>query len=134
MSRQKRKSLFYIQLINVKRFRMDFNCQIVNDDNLFELIVVVSFPGHSRTIVGYEQFPNGNIRLIIFDPSTSKNQIENFIQNSTNGSAHIFRRSLASFQKPVYQILAVQRVLQENDREVKGIFSFCFWFFSSIFS
>lgn len=56
--------------------------------------------------------------MIIFDPSTSKNQIDYFIRQPSNRSAHIFRRSLASFQKPVYQILAVQGLLEVGEREV----------------
>jgi len=72
--------------------------------------------GHSRTIVGYEQFRNGNIRLLIFDPSTPKYEIENFLRNPDE-KAHLFRRSLQSFQKPVYQILVVQGLLQANERE-----------------
>jgi len=72
--------------------------------------------GHSRTIVGYEQFRNGQIRLLIFDPSTSKNDIENFLKKP-NDKAHIFRRSLQSFQKPVYQILVVQGLLRPDERE-----------------
>lgn len=74
--------------------------------------------GHSRTIVGYEQFRDGNIRLLIFDPSTSTNEIENFKRNP-NSKAHIFRRNLASFQKPVYQVLVVRGLLDATEREVR---------------
>lgn len=73
--------------------------------------------GHSRTIIGYEQFRNGNIRLFIFDPSTQKNDIEKFV-NNPNEKVHIFRRSLQSFQKPVYQILAIRGMLNPDEREV----------------
>lgn len=74
--------------------------------------------GHSRTVIGYEQFHNGYIRLLIFDPSTSKYNVDKFCKNP-NGEAHIFRRSLQSFQKPVYQILVVRGLLSPNEREVK---------------
>ncbi|UJR28313.1 hypothetical protein I4U23_009557 [Adineta vaga] len=72
--------------------------------------------GHSRTIIGYEQFRAGYIRLLIFDPSTSKTDIDKF-RNNPNGKAHIFRRSLQSFQKSVYQILVVQGLLKPDERE-----------------
>ena len=75
------------------------------------------FVGHSRTVVGYEQFRNGSIRLLIFDPSTSKTDAENFLRNA-NGKAHLFRRTLQSFQKPEYQILVIRRLLHSNEREV----------------
>lgn len=77
--------------------------------------------GHSRTIIGYEQFRNGYIRLLIFDPGTPKFEIEKFFQNPA-GKAHIFRRSLQSFQKPVYQILVVRGLLNPDEREVKNLF------------
>jgi len=72
--------------------------------------------GHSRTIIGYEQFRNGNIRLLIFDPSTSKIEIEKFF-NNPNDKAHLFRRSLQSFQKSVYQILVIRGLLKPDERE-----------------
>ncbi|CAF3203039.1 unnamed protein product, partial [Rotaria sp. Silwood2] len=71
---------------------------------------------HSRTIVGYEQFHNGHIRLLIFDPSTPKFNIEKFCKNPSQ-EAHIFRRSLQSFQKPVYQILVVRGLLTPDEKE-----------------
>lgn len=72
--------------------------------------------GHSRTIVGYEQLRNGNIRLLIFDPSTSKTDIDNFMKNPSE-KAFIFRRSLQAFQKSVYQILVIRGLLNPNERE-----------------
>lgn len=74
--------------------------------------------GHSRTIIGYEQFRNGNIRLLMFDPGTPKPQIDEF-RADPNDKAHIFRRSLQSFQKPVYQILLVRGLLRPEEREVR---------------
>ncbi|CAF4171479.1 unnamed protein product, partial [Rotaria socialis] len=71
---------------------------------------------HSRTIVGYEQFRDGNIRLLIFDPSTPKYKVEKFCKNPYS-EAYIFRRNLHSFQKPVYQILAVRGLIQSDERE-----------------
>jgi hypothetical protein len=84
-------------------------------------IIHFFFLGHSRTIIGYEQFRNGHIRLLIFDPSTSKNEIENFFKNP-NGKAHLFRRSLQSFQKPVYQILVIRGLLKPDEKEVGNLF------------
>jgi hypothetical protein len=72
--------------------------------------------GHSRTIIGYEQFYKGYIRLLIFDPGTSKIEIEKFFQNPES-KAHLFRRSLQSFQKPVYQVLVVRGLLNPDERE-----------------
>ncbi len=89
--------------------------------------------GHSRTIVGYEQFRAGQIRLLIFDPSTSKSDIEKFFQNP-NDKAHIFRRSLQSFQKPVYQILVVRGLLKADEREVKYFRKTHLQFLFNIFS
>ncbi len=87
--------------------------------------------GHSRTIIGYEQFRNGNIRLLIFDPSTSKIEIEKFLKNP-HDKVHIFRRTLQSFQKPVYQILVIRGLLKPDEREVKNFISISF--FQNIFS
>jgi hypothetical protein len=84
---------------------------------IFSKLLFVFLIGHSRTIVGYEHLRNGHIRLLIFDPSTSKTEIEKFLKNP-NEKAHLFRRSLQSFQKPVYQILVVRRLLTPDEREV----------------
>ena len=80
------------------------------------------FLGHSRTIIGFEQFRDGNIRLLIFDPGTPKTEIDNFFQNPYS-KAHLFRRSLQSFQKPVYQILVVRGLLRPEEREVPILIS-----------
>jgi hypothetical protein len=88
--------------------------------------------GHSRTVIGYEQFHKGYIRLMIFDPGTPKADIEKFY-NNPEGKAHLFRRSLQSFQKPVYQVLVVRGLLTPDEREVNETFhsnslSFVFFF------
>ncbi|CAF0817583.1 unnamed protein product [Rotaria sp. Silwood1] len=95
--------------------RQYFQQQQENRNNIIHPLYL-QHEGHSRTIVGYEQFHNGNIRLLIFDPSTSKFNIEKFFKNPF-GEAHIFRRSLQSFQKPVYQILVVRGLLTPDERE-----------------
>ena len=61
---------------------------------------------------------DGRIHLLIFDPKTSKADIEKFIA-VPHQKAHLFRRNLQSFQKPVYQILVVRGLLSTNEREVK---------------
>ena len=72
--------------------------------------------GHSRTVVGYEQMRDRRIRLLIFDPKISKTDIEKFIANP-HQKAHLFRRTLQSFQKPVYQILVVRGLLNANEKK-----------------
>jgi len=56
--------------------------------------------------------------LLIFDPSTSKDQIDEFMRNPSS-KAYLFRRNLHSFQKSVYQILVVRGLLDPNEREVE---------------
>ncbi|CAF1112538.1 unnamed protein product [Rotaria sordida] len=107
------KSIAYKYLFEwVRKY---FQQQPENRNNIIHPLYL-QHEGHSRTIVGYEQFRDGNIRLLIFDPSTSKCNIEKFCKNPSR-EAYIFRRNLHSFQKPVYQILVVRGLLTPDERE-----------------
>jgi hypothetical protein len=108
-----------------------FLFRLSDQSNIERITTKIFVLGHSRTIVGYEHIRGGHIRLLIFDPSTSKTEIEKFLKNP-NEKAHIFRRSLQSFQKPVYQILVVRGLLTPDEREVNyltiKIIHFFFYF------
>ncbi|CAF0752274.1 unnamed protein product [Adineta steineri] len=92
-----------------------FQQQQENRNNIIHPLYL-QHEGHSRTIVGYEQLRSGQIRLLIFDPSTPKTNIDQFRKNP-NDKIHIFRRTLQSFQKPVYQILVIRGLLRTDERE-----------------
>ena len=65
--------------------------------------IYLQHDGHSRTIVGYETGKTID-HLLIFDPGTRANQVDEFIANPLK-SMRIFRRGLASFKKSEYQLL-----------------------------
>ncbi|CAF3397569.1 unnamed protein product [Rotaria socialis] len=111
------KSIAYKYLFEwVRKYFQQQQQQQENKNNNIIHPLYLQHEGHSRTIVGYEQFRDGNIRLLIFDPSTPKYKVEKFCKNPYS-EAYIFRRNLHSFQKPVYQILAVRGLIQSDERE-----------------
>ncbi|CAD5121215.1 unnamed protein product [Dimorphilus gyrociliatus] len=69
--------------------------------------------GHSRTIVGIEHGQNG-LNLLIFDPSCSKELCGRYCRGECNESItwKLFRRSLKTFFKEQYQIVAVKGIIK----------------------
>ncbi|CAF0882446.1 unnamed protein product [Didymodactylos carnosus] len=76
--------------------------------------------GHSRTIIGYEQMRGAPIRLLLYDPGTPKFEYENFLK-SPRQKMYILRRTLQSFNKPVYQILVLRGLLNPQEQETAKI-------------
>ena len=78
---------------------------------------IFTFPGHSRTIVGYEVLKDNSIRLLIFDPSIPREDMETFKEKDLNAqSMRPLRKSLAQMKAKQYQIVGVQGVIG-SDRE-----------------
>lgn len=73
--------------------------------------------GHSRTIIGCEQLKDSSIRLLVFDPSHNKVQMEQFSNTSTATNAvRLIRRPLAAMKARQYQIVTVTGII-ETDQE-----------------
>lgn len=87
--------------------KLDFLKFIYNYD-------IILIPGHSRTIIGLETAAKSS-SLLIFDPSTRKNTIE---QNRTNKPKllNLFRKNINSFNnKKEYQLLIIRGAITSND-------------------
>ena len=84
--------------------------------------------GHSRTIVGIEEGINHGLNLIIFDPSTSRNQIEKFSQTKYK-NLNLFKRGVATFnKKKEYQLLILKGTFRNSQEyEVKLIEFYIFY-------
>ncbi|GAB6032478.1 hypothetical protein CHUAL_011109 [Chamberlinius hualienensis] len=74
--------------------------------------------GHSRTIVGVEQLKDGGHRLLIFDPSHSRTQMESFNNtlNAANNGMRLVRRPVTAMKAKQYQLVVVVGAM-ENDQE-----------------
>lgn len=72
--------------------------------------------GHSRTIVGVEQSKKG-ANLIIFDPGCSRNLCNEYCNGKRNqkNTWKLFRRSVVTFFKEQYQIVAVTGMMKTGD-------------------
>lgn len=73
--------------------------------------------GHSRTIIGIEELKDGNLRLLLFDPSCSKKQMQQFMGDIDANLMRSIRRSLYSMKAKQYQIVAALGVLTDQEYE-----------------
>lgn len=73
--------------------------------------------GHSRTIVGIEKLKDKSVRLLIFDPSTSKKQISLFHSIVNANLMRTLRRSIQGLKSKQYQIVAVTGILSDKQLE-----------------
>ena len=74
--------------------------------------------GHSRTIVGIEILKDKSVRLLIFDPSTSKKQINLFHSIVNANLMRTLRRSIQGLKSKQYQIVAVTGVISDHEYDV----------------
>ena len=84
--------------------------------------------GHSRTIVGVEEYRDGTLKLLIFDPSCNKRQMNQFVSGSSEVSNNLMkslRRTIVGLKAKQYQIVAVVGLLSDADYEV-GLFYYHF--------
>ena len=81
--------------------------------------VKMTLTGHSRTIIGVEEMVDGQLRLLLFDPSCNRKQMQQFLSGDiTANLMRCLRRSLHSMKAKQYQIVAVIGVLSEQEFEV----------------
>lgn len=73
--------------------------------------------GHSRTIIGVEQLQSGSLQLLLFDPSSSKKHMLQFVHGINANLMKSIRRPLHSMRAKQYQIVAVTGILTEADYE-----------------
>ena len=74
--------------------------------------------GHSRTIVGIEILKDKSVRLLIFDPSTSKKQINLFHSIVNANLMRTLRRSIQGLKSKQYQIVAVTGIISDHEYDV----------------
>lgn len=82
--------------------------------------------GHSRTIIGLEELQDGNLQLLVFDPSHSKSQMEQFSSTALNSNAmRLIRRPLSALKARQYQLVYVDGVIEtEDEYQVKYYIKF----------
>ena len=69
--------------------------------------------------MGIEQLKDGQLRLLLFDPSCSRKQMHQFVHGEiTANLMRCLRRSLHSMKAKQYQIVAVAGILTEQEFEV----------------
>ena len=74
--------------------------------------------GHSRTIVGIEEHNDGNLRLLVFDPSTSQKQMQQFLHSINTNLMRTLRRGMYALRAKQYQIVAVTGILPDKRYDV----------------
>ncbi|KAK2192474.1 hypothetical protein NP493_29g01000 [Ridgeia piscesae] len=73
--------------------------------------------GHSRTIIGVEELQSGSLQLLLFDPSSSRKHMQQFVHGINANLMKSIRRSLHSMRAKQYQIVAVTGILSDPDYE-----------------
>lgn len=81
-----------------------------------DIYICIYYAGHSRTIIGLEELNDGNLQLLVFDPSHSKSQMEQFNSTSLNSNAmRLIRRPLSALKARQYQLVYVDGILDSED-------------------
>lgn len=83
--------------------------------------------GHSRTICGVEVMKNGQLRLLVFDPSCGN--MSHILGGNDKNMGQVMkglRKTLGSMKNQQYQIVAVKGVYNsigeaKNDRVIRGV-------------
>ena len=78
----------------------------------------ILFAGHSRTIVGIEELADKTLRLLIFDPSTSRKQMQQFLTVINATVMRTIRRTEYGLRAKQYQIVAVDGFVEDKDYDV----------------
>uniref|UniRef100_A0A8C4R3Z3 Zinc finger containing ubiquitin peptidase 1 n=1 Tax=Eptatretus burgeri TaxID=7764 RepID=A0A8C4R3Z3_EPTBU len=78
--------------------------------------------GHSRTIVGVEEWRNGGLCLLVFDPSQNCRTLQRVLDLNVQP----LRRFAGSLKHKQYQILAVEGVMTREETEACRIASHVF--------
>ncbi|PRD29576.1 UNVERIFIED_CONTAM: zinc finger with UFM1-specific peptidase domain protein [Trichonephila clavipes] len=85
-------------------------------DEEFKPPVYLQHHGHSRTIIGLEELQDGNLQLLVFDPSHSKSQMEQFSSTALNSNAmRLIRRPLSALKARQYQLVYIDGLLETED-------------------
>lgn len=73
----------------------------------------LTFPGHSRTIIGIEQRASG-LTLLVLDPSHGPRQVAAL--GSSRDSLRLIRRNMAAMRAQQYQIVAVRGLFETEEQ------------------
>lgn len=77
--------------------------------------------GHSRTIIGIEELKDGELQLLVFDPSHSKAQMEQFNNTACNANAmRLVRRPLSALKARQYQLVTVNGLMETEEEFQKS--------------
>lgn len=83
----------------------------------YKLPIYLQHHGHSRTVVGIEEMREGGFRLLIFDPSTPRKQMQQYHGVVNSGNLRTIRRTLYGLKAKQYQLVAVTGVLTDQQYE-----------------
>ncbi|MBN3305743.1 ZUFSP hydrolase, partial [Amia calva] len=95
--------------------------------------IYLQHQGHSRTIVGIEEKKNRNLCLLIFDPGCPPHDMQKLLgQNLNGGSLRHLRRFTSGLKHKQYQVVAVEGVLSQEEKQVSLLTQFYFFFIKYI--
>ncbi|XP_061176566.1 zinc finger-containing ubiquitin peptidase 1-like isoform X2 [Saccostrea echinata] len=83
----------------------------------YKLPIYLQHHGHSRTVVGIEEVREGGLRLLIFDPSTPRKQMQQYHGVVNGSNLRTIRRTLHGLKAKQYQLVAVTGVLTDQQYE-----------------
>ncbi|XP_041353941.1 zinc finger-containing ubiquitin peptidase 1-like isoform X2 [Gigantopelta aegis] len=87
------------------------------NQDTFRLPLYLQHQGHSRTVIGVEEMKDKSLRLLLFDPSSSKRHMEQFYGKVTGYLMKSLRRTINGLRAKQYQIVAVTGVLTDQQYE-----------------
>lgn len=112
---QHQGKFIYVHSEYVKVWCGEYGCNLLNTTS-------ISFLGHSRLVVGFEEkvHKNRNQNLLLFDPSVSQKQMQTLLKQQKEKSLGltILRKSLKQMKSKKYQIVYVDGIMDEEERQV----------------
>ncbi|CAG2222342.1 ZUFSP [Mytilus edulis] len=88
---------------------------------MFKPPLYLQHQGHSRTIVGVEELTDKSLRLLIFDPSTSKKQMQQFLTVINSTIMRTIRRTEHGLRAKQYQIVAVEGFVEDKEYDEQKV-------------
>jgi len=72
--------------------------------------------GHSRTIIGVERTRSGQFRLLIVDPSHSRQRMQQLSSSNNMADLRLIRKSVKELTKTKYQLVVIRGVMESDQQ------------------
>ncbi|XP_077157384.1 zinc finger-containing ubiquitin peptidase 1 isoform X2 [Paroedura picta] len=81
--------------------------------------IYLQHQGHSRTILGIEERKNKSLCLLVFDPGCPPQETQKLLKGIDGYNLRLIRRFAGGLKHKQYQVVAIDGVLSEEEKEAR---------------